>query len=166
MMAMLDAVIVRVTRRYNVAADRVFDAWLTPSQAGRFLFATRTGNVLYCEINPIVGGHFLVTDRRPNADAEESFYDAEHRGTYVEVERPHRLAFDFSIDPLGQHTTRVILDFVTMGVSITELVLTHDLGWGQEAQANAERARQGWTKMLDQLDKVLTLRTWGFKPGA
>ena len=162
---MSDPVIVRVTHRYNVAVERVFDAWLTPAQAGRFLFATRTGNILYCEIDPVVGGQFRVTDRRPDADAEESFYDAEHRGTYVEIEKPHRLAFDFSTDPLGQNATRVTVDFVTMGVSITEIVLTHNLGWGTEAMAYAERTRQGWTKMLEQLDKLLNARTWGFKPG-
>lgn len=160
---MSNPVVVRVTRRFNVPAERVFDAWITPAQASRFLFATRTGNVLHCDITPEVGGHFLVTDRRPDADAEESFYDAEHRGTYVEIERPHRLAFDFSADPLGQHVTRVTIDFVTMGAQITELVLTHNLGWDSEAQVNAERTRQGWTRMLEQLEKVLTTRTWGFK---
>jgi uncharacterized protein YndB with AHSA1/START domain len=159
-------VVVRVTRRYNLPAERVFDAWITPAQASRFLFATRTGNVLYCEIVPEVGGHFLVTDRRPNADEEESFYDAEHRGTYVEIERPHRLAFDFGVDPLGQHVTRVTIDFVTLGAQITEVVLAHNLGTDSDAQLHAERTRQGWTRMLDQLEKVLTTRTWGFKlPG-
>jgi hypothetical protein len=46
-------------------------------------------------------------------------------------------------------------------VSICELVLTHDLGEGEDAKANAKRTEQGWTRMLEQLDKVLTTRTWG-----
>lgn len=155
--------VVRVTHRYNVPAEKVFDAWITPSQAARFLFSTRTGNVLHCEIDPVEGGQFRVTDRRPNADAEESFYDAEHRGTYVELDRPNRLVFDFSADPLGLHVTRVTLDFVKLGVSITEIVLSHELGRGEEAEAQKERARLGWTRMLEQLEKVLTTRVWGFK---
>lgn len=165
--AMADPTIVRVTHRYNVSSERVFDAWMTPATAGRFLFATRTGNVLYCEIDPQVGGHFTVTDRRPNADGDESFFDAQHRGTYVEISRPHRLVFDFSVEPYSAGaTTRVTIDIVSMGPNICELVLSHDLGEGEDARANEQRTRQGWTTMLQQLDKVLTTRTWGFRtPG-
>jgi uncharacterized protein YndB with AHSA1/START domain len=152
---------VRVTHRYNVSAERVFDAWLTPALAARFLFASRTGNILLCDIEPRVGGEFTVTDRRPVADGEESFFEARHRGTYVEIDRPSRLAFDFGIEPSAEPATRVTLDFVPMGPNICELVLTHDLGSGKHARATAERTQQGWTRMLAQLEKVLTTRTWG-----
>jgi uncharacterized protein YndB with AHSA1/START domain len=158
-------VTVRVTHRYNVAAERVFDAWLTPAQAARFLFATRTGNILHCEITPEVGGGFVVTDRRPVGDGDESFFDAQHRGTYVEIDRPSRIAFDFVVEPYTEAPTRVTLDFVPMGVSICELVLTHDMGDSSDARANAKRTEQGWTRMLDMLDKVLTTRTWGLGLG-
>lgn len=162
---MADPILVRVTHRYNVPAERVFDAWVTPSVAGRFLFATRTGNVLYCEIEPVAGGQFIVTDRRPTADGDESFFDAQHRGTYVEVDRPSRLAFEFSVEPYSDHPTRVTIDFVPLGPNITELVLAHNLGDDETARVNEERTRQGWVKMLDQLEKVLSARTWGFKTG-
>jgi uncharacterized protein YndB with AHSA1/START domain len=159
-------VAVRVTRRINAPIDRVFDAWLTPSQAARFLFATRTGNILHCDIDPVVGGGFLVTDRRPVADGDESFFEAQHRGTFIEIERPSRIVFDFTVEPSTSEPTRVTLDFVPMGVSICELVLTHELGEGADAKANAKRAEQGWARMLEQLDKVLTIRSWGLgRPG-
>ena len=164
---MADPIIVRVTRRYNVPVEKVFDAWMTPAQAGRFLFTTRTGNILYCEIDPRVGGSFTVTDRRPNADSYESFFDAQHRGVYVEISRPHRLTFDFSVEPFFDQTTRVTIDFVPMGPNICELVLAHNLGDDDDARANEQRTRQGWANMLQQLDKVLTARSWGFKtPGS
>lgn len=154
--------IVRVTHRYNVPSVRVFDAWITPAQAGRFLFATRTGNVLQCEIDPQVGGEFTVTDRRPTADGDESFFEAQHRGVYVEMQRPHRLAFDFGVEPYAAGaTTRVTIDIVSLGPQMCELVLTHDMGEGETAQVNAERSRNGWANMLQQLDKVLTTRVWG-----
>ena len=164
---MAEPVIVRVTQRYNVPIARVFDAWLTPAQAGRFLFTTRTGNVLHCEIDAQVGGSFTVTDRRPNADGDESFYEAQHRGVFVEIQRPTRLVFDFGVEPFAaESTTRVTLDFVPLGVSICELVLAHNLGDSSDARVNAERTCQGWARMLEQLNKVLTTRSWGFKaPG-
>jgi uncharacterized protein YndB with AHSA1/START domain len=161
-------IVVRVTHRYNVPAERVFDAWLSPPIAARFLFATRTGNILNCEIDPRVGGEFTVTDRRPVADGEESFFDAQHRGTYVEIDRPGRLVFDFSVEPYTDSPTRVTIDVVPMGAHLCELVLSHELGNGTDARVNEERTRQGWTRMLAQLDKVLTTRSWGgFKaPGS
>jgi len=160
---MADPFIVRVTHRYNVPAERVFDAWLTPAQAGRFLFATRTGNILHCEIDPVVGGSFTVTDRRPLADGEDSFFDAQHRGVYVEISRPHRLVFDFSVEPYSGAPTRVTVDVVPLGPNICEVVLTHDLGTDPDASAYEQRTRQGWTTMLQQLDKVLTTRLWGMR---
>src|SRR3954471_17578726 len=99
--------IVRVTHRYNVSAERVFDAWLTPAQAARFLFATRTGNILHCDIEPMVGGGFLVTDRRPVADGLESFFEAQHRGTFIEIDKPNRIVFDFTVEPSSTPPTRV-----------------------------------------------------------
>ena len=164
---MSEPLIVRVTHRYNVSADKVFDAWINPALAGRFLFATRTGNVLHCEINPVVGGEFVVTDRRPTADGDESFFDAQHRGVYLELERPHRIAFDFRVEPYADQATRVTIDIVQLGSAMCDLVLTHQLGDDETARVMAERTRQGWTGMLAQLDKVLNTRSWGFKaPGS
>ena len=165
---MSSPVTVRVTHRYNVPADRVFDAWLNPQQAARFLFATRTGNILHCEIEPAVGGHFTVTDRRPVSDGDESFFDAQHRGTYLEIDRPNRLVFEFVVEPFTEQPTKVTLDFISMGSMACDLVLTHDLGDSEEAKFNAKRTEQGWTKMLEHLEKVLTTRTWGgfTRPGA
>ena len=159
--------IVRVTHRYNVPAERVFDAWITPAQAGRFLFVTRTGNIMQCDIEPHVGGSFSVTDRRPNADGDESFFDARHRGIYVEMNRPSRLAFDFAVGVSFDDATRVVIDIARITGNSCELTLTHDLGEGEEGQANAERTGQGWTRTLQMLDKVLNTRSWGFKfPGS
>jgi uncharacterized protein YndB with AHSA1/START domain len=157
---------VRVARRFNVPVERVFDAWITPAQAARFLFATRTGIILQCSLKPVVGGSFTVTDRRPVADGEESFFNAEHRGTYIEIKRPSRLVFDFSVEPhWNASPTRVALDFVALGANASELVLTHQLGEDGEDKGVIERTRQGWVRMLEQLDKLLTTRSWGFKTG-
>ena len=156
---------VHETHSFNVPAERVFDAWFNPAQAGRFLFATRTGVVMHCEIDPQVGGSFVVTDRRPNPDGDESFFEAQHRGTYVEIDRPRRIAFDFTVDPYGDHMTRVTIDILPSGNGC-ELFLTHDLGVSDDASTYVERTRRGWSAMLRQLEKVLSTRLWGLRtPG-
>ena len=150
----MSSVIVRLSHRYAAPVERVFDAWLNPAQACRFLFATRTGNIMRCQIDARVGGGFTVTDRRPFADGDESVFDAEHRGTYVEIVRPQRLVFDFSVEPYGE-SSRVTLEFQSTGTSACELLLTHELGDGEDALAYEARTRKGWTTMLATLEREL-----------
>lgn len=151
---------VHETHSFQAPAERVFDAWLNPAQASRFLFATQTGNVMHCEIDPQVGGTFSIRDRRPTADGDESFFEAEHRGVYIEIDRPRRLVFDFSVEPFSERQTRVTIEIAPSG-SGCDLVLTHDLGDSEEAAYYVERTRRGWSAMLRQLEKVVATRLWG-----
>lgn len=152
---MSSPVIVSVTHRYSAPAERVFDAWLTPAQASRFLFATRTGCVMQCSIQPEVGGSFLVTDRRPQADGDESVFDVVHRGTWLEIDRPRRLVFEFGVPAYSNEDTRVTLEFTPLGPAACELQLTHDMGTDPEAHGMADNSRRGWTTMLAALEREL-----------
>ena len=152
---MSSPVIVRVSHRFTAPAERVFDAWLTPNQAARFFFATRTGNIMRCEIDARVGGTFLVTDRRPQADGDESVFDAEHHGTYLQIERPERLVFDLAVSPYSDEPTRVTIDITPESPNSCELTLTHELGDTPMARAYELQTLQGWTKMLDKLEREL-----------
>jgi uncharacterized protein YndB with AHSA1/START domain len=158
---MASPVVVMASHRYTAPADRLFDAWLTPSQASRFLFATRTGNILRCEIDAREGGHFFVTDRRPQADGDESVMDAEHRGTYVVIERPHRIVFDFIVPPYTEPATRVHLDFTPLSSQACELTLTHELGDSDMARAFEQQTRAGWVRMLETIERELFPRRIG-----
>ena len=70
--------------RFDFSIERVFDAWLDPAKASKFLFTTPTGKMVRVEIDARVGGSFNITRR----DGE----DVEHVGTYVEIDRARRLA--------------------------------------------------------------------------
>jgi uncharacterized protein YndB with AHSA1/START domain len=135
---------VRVTHRYDAAPERVFDAWLDPKLAGRFLFATPTGQMVKAEIDPRVGGKFNFTDRRPDMG------DVEHVGSYLEIDRPRRLVFEFAVPAYDPTKTRVTIEIAPSG-SGSELTLTHDgvlEGWVTQTQA-------GWGVILDGLEKVV-----------
>jgi uncharacterized protein YndB with AHSA1/START domain len=160
---MSSSVVVRVSHRYSAPAERVFDAWLTPGQASRFLFRTRTGNVMRCEMVPEVGGGFTVTDRRPAADGDESVFDVVHMGKYLEIQRPRRLVFELTVLTYTEETTNVTVEVASLGPQASELTLTHDMGATDTARMNEESSRKGWTNMLSLMERELFPRRVGIQ---
>jgi uncharacterized protein YndB with AHSA1/START domain len=130
---------VRVTRRFDASAERVFDAWLDPKTAGRWLFATPTGQMVRVEIDARIGGRFILVDRR---DGE----DVEHRGEYLDIDRPRRLVFIFGVPKYSAETTRVCIDIVPRETGC-ELTLTHE----GVLPEYADRTKGGWTEILGRL---------------
>ena len=162
MNTMTDAPVLIVRRIFDASPARVFDAWLTPSQAARFLFRTRTGNVMQCEITPEVGGGFTVIDRRPAADGDESVFDVVHLGKYVVLDRPRRIVFDFSVLMFGsEDPTRVTVDILPVNPQACELVLTDDMGTSEHARMLEDASRKGWTNMLALMERELFPRRVG-----
>jgi uncharacterized protein YndB with AHSA1/START domain len=158
---MSSPVVIRVSHRYSAPAERVFDAWLTPGQASRFLFRTRTGNVMQCVITPDVGGGFTVTDRRPTADGDDSVFDVVHMGKYVEIARPRRLVFDLTVLTYTEETTRVTVEVTPLGSQASELTLTHELGSSDSARYMEETTTKGWVNMLALIERELFPRRVG-----
>lgn len=131
--------VVRVSRRFEAPAERVFDAWLDPAHAGKWLFATPTGEMVHVAIDARVGGSFLFVDRRDGVDVE-------HVGEYIVIDRPRRLVFDFLVPKYSQITTRVTIEIVPLGESC-ELTLLHE---GVLADYVA-RTEAGWSGLLAAL---------------
>ncbi|HEY2749871.1 SRPBCC domain-containing protein [Phenylobacterium sp.] len=135
---------VRVSRHYEASPERVFDAWLDPKVAAKFLFATPNGTMIKAEIDPKVGGHFTFTDRRPDMG------EVEHVGTWLEIDRPRRLVFEFAVPAYEPSRTRITLEFAADGAGCA-LTLTHE-GVFEDylVQTNA-----GWGMILDALARAL-----------
>src|SRR3954469_17499533 len=140
---MADPVLVTVERRIAAPPEKVFDAWFDPAGLGRWLFATADGVMEKVELDPRVGGRFLVAERR-GADL------AEHHGEYVEIDRPRRLAFDFWTN-FSEERTRVTVTVVPDGDGAL-LTLRHEGVWADYEA----RTRQGWTMIVDKLAGRLT----------
>ncbi len=145
MVSTLKLLVVRVTRRFNASAERVFDAWLDPEKARRFLFATPTGEMVRVEIDPRVGGAFIVTERRDGQDAE-------HTGEYIEIDRPRRLVFTMHAEKGSSERSVVSIDIVRQGNGC-ELTLTYEIDpkWAEYK----DRTEAGWIMILDGLAATL-----------
>ena len=133
---------IRVKHRYTASAERVFDAWLDRERAGKWLFATPTGHMVRVEIDARVGGKFIFTRR----DGE----DVDHVGEYLEIDRPRRLVFTFSVPKYSTESTRVTIEIVPAG-SGCELTLTHELVLPEWESGTAS----GWAMILDNLSKTV-----------
>ena len=134
---------VRVTRRFDASPERVFDAWLDPESARRWLFATPTGAMARAEIDARVGGSFVFVDRR---DGE----DVEHVGRYEEIARPRRLVFSFAVPKYSPDQSRVTVEIRPDGDGC-ELTLT-----AEHVPAEwASRTEEGWRTILDALAERL-----------
>lgn len=137
------SVTVHVTRRFSASAERVFDAWLDADKAGRWLFATATGQMVRAEIDARVGGAFVFVDRR---DGE----DVEHVGEYLEIDPPRRLVFTFRVPKYSPHFTRVTVEIVRLGTGC-ELTLCHE----GVLPDYVTRTEAGWTTILEGLARSL-----------
>jgi uncharacterized protein YndB with AHSA1/START domain len=135
---------VTVTRRFDASPEAVFDAWLDPKKAGRFVFATPTGTMVRAEIDAKVGGTFVFVDRRPEMG------DVLHTGEYLEIDRPRRLVFTFLVPEFSKDSTTVTVE-IRPASGGCELTLTHE----GVLPDYAEKTEQGWDMILDGLAKVL-----------
>lgn len=124
-------------------AVRVFDAWLDPTVASRWLFATPDGTIVRCEIDARPGGAFVITDRRPAGDVA-------HVGRYVEIDRPRRLVFTFGVPTYSDLETTVTLTLTAAG-SGCEVTLRHE-GVPPEWASQTE---QGWRDLCARLEALL-----------
>jgi len=134
---------VTVSRRVSAPVEAVYDAWLDPDQAGRWLFRTEGGQLERCEIDARVGGGFRIDERREGALAE-------HHGEYVELERPYRLAFDFWTS-FSEERTRVTVVIARMAGDGSLLTLTHEGVWPDWA----DKTQMGWSMILEGLARSL-----------
>jgi uncharacterized protein YndB with AHSA1/START domain len=130
---------VRLSRSFDASPECVFDAWLNPATAGRWLFATAAGQMVRLEIDARPGGRFLIVERRGGEDVE-------HLGEYIEVDRPRRLAFSFTVPRYSPLATRVAIEIAPARAGC-ELTLTHE-GVLEEWASSTEA---GWKSILDGL---------------
>jgi len=135
--------IVKVTYSFSASPKRVFDAWLNPETTGQWLFATPTGKMVRVEIDPRVGGRFVLVDRRNGEDVE-------HTGEYLEIDRPRRLVFTFGVPKYSPLFSKVTIE-VEPAAQGCDLTLTQE----QVPVEYLSSSEKGWTGILAGLARCL-----------
>jgi two-component system cell cycle response regulator DivK len=137
---------VEVTRRFEAPPERLFDAWLDPESAGRWLFATPEGEMVRTEIDAQVGGRYKIVERR---DGE----DVLHTGTYEEIDPPHRLVFTLAVPKYSSDEARVSVDIAPEDSGGASLTLRQSVP--AQTPVPVEKIREGWETLLDGLGAEL-----------
>jgi len=142
----LPPVEVRVAQRFRASAERVFNAWVDPGTAGRWLFATALRPMSRVSIDARAGGAFHFEGRR---DGKSVVY----AGHYIEIVRPRRLAFTVSCGQCADEVARVRVEIVPLAAGC-------DLRLVQEnvPPDDADRIGGRWDGMLYGLAAMLDRR--------
>ncbi|HYD17238.1 MAG TPA: SRPBCC family protein [Patescibacteria group bacterium] len=130
---------IRVQRSFLAKPEKIYDAWLDPAIARKFLFATPDGEMQRVDIDAKEGGGFVIIERR-------GAQDVEHHGTYEKLARPQRIVFTFTASPSPDVATRVSIDIMPDGNG-SAVTVTHE---GVPA-GYAQKTEEGWTKILNGL---------------
>jgi len=144
--------ILRMTRRFEAAPERVFDAWLDPATARRWLFTLPSDQEYRAELDARVGGRWTITARRGGMD-----YTAV--GEYLEIDRPRRLVFTFAMPQFSPNSDRLTVEIAPDGAGCI-LTLTQE---GVDIAAElgllpagvAGGTETGWIDMFDTLAATL-----------
>jgi uncharacterized protein YndB with AHSA1/START domain len=141
-------VIATVEGLFSVPAERIFDAFLDTQLIGRFMFGPeiRAEEIVSLQNEPRVGGTFSYIVRRQGKTFD-------HTGEYVEIDRPHRLVFTWTVKEDPSNTqSRIVIEIVPI-IDGCELTLTHEMPRGQEDFV--EKSKVAWGKMIDKLTEIL-----------
>ncbi len=140
-----------VVRSFNIPAERVFDAWLDPTQIGRWMFGpvVREERIVRLTLDARVGGTFSFVVERQGQEID-------HTGEYVEIDRPRRLVFTWGTRDSLPETSRVTIELTPVPAGC-ELKLTHEMSprWAEFT----ERAASSWKTMLGALERALNSPT-------
>jgi len=127
---------VRVAQRFSAPPEAVFDAWIDPATAGKWLFATAWRPMSRVTIDARAGGRFRFEERPDGSGIIRA-------GRYIEIARPGRLVFTFSGEKRPQDAARVSVEIVAADTGC-ELALVHEGVLPHDAAHTEGR----WTGML------------------
>ena len=146
-----------MTRNFDVASERVFDAWLNPEMMRKWFF-TLEGTNKVAQNNPQVGGDWEIIDQR---DGKE--YRA--IGEYLEIDPSQKLVFTFKMLQFSESQDKITVELkeIQEGCEMTfsqNITVPHEENW---TIADIEKAsgeyrdgsEHGWNIMFMGLKELV-----------
>lgn len=151
-MSTQEAVVLRLTRRFDAPRERVFEAWTNPDVLREWWAAQPQWEGAGAEVDLRPGGRYRLSMK----DTEQGSVHTV-AGEYKEISPPERLAYTWSWEGnpeemTGSDDTLVIVEFHEDGDG-TEVVVTHS-GFANEQIRDMHV--DGWNGTLNTLEQVLS----------
>ncbi len=89
-----------MTRKFDVAEEKVFDAWLNPEMLRKWFFTMEHTNKV-AKNEPDVGGTWEIVDHREGNDYKAI-------GKYIEVDSPNKLVLTFRMPQFSDTEDRIL----------------------------------------------------------
>jgi uncharacterized protein YndB with AHSA1/START domain len=138
---------IKIVRRFDAPADLVFDVWTTPEHV-RNWWGWETDQMTVCEIDLRVGGGYRFV-------AGDGNREVAFRGTYQEIERPHRLVATEVYEPYPESES---VNTLTLeednGVTTMRILVVHQTQEARDATV-ASGMESGLQHSLDRVDEIL-----------
>jgi uncharacterized protein YndB with AHSA1/START domain len=136
---------VQIRRRVRAGVEEIFDLWTKPDLMVRWMspFPGEVYCTASCDLRP--GGVFSLVMSSKEASREVS-------GTYVQIDRPHKLVFTW-LGPLTNDVTTLVTVELNPRGDETELVLSHER---LPTLAIVEGHTRGWGNILDHMADAIS----------
>ena len=141
----------RVSHHFKASPERVYDAWLDPGLVRAWMAAALkslglAGDIRRVEIDARVGGKFFFSDIRDGNEAR-------HWGTYLELERPRKIAFTWIVDESEEADPSTVTLSIEPEASGCVATIVHELdaAWAEYVA----RTESGWARMLSEVERLL-----------
>ncbi len=137
---------VHINKIIHAPIEKVFDAWLNPSMLSKFMKGMPDKTDTDVKIDAREGGHFTFVMHFGNDKIA-------HTGTYVKIDRPHKLVFTWASPHSVADNSTVSVTFTTMDDHRTNVSLTHVKFIDEESRSGHE---EGWRNILENLNDMLS----------
>ena len=135
----------RLSRRFDAAPERVFDAWTDPALLRRWWAAQPDWDSPAAEADARPGGRYRLSMTDTSSGVTHTV-----AGEYVEVARPERLVYTWQWEDMPNASdTRVTVEFHPDGDGTR--VELHQTGFSSDE--DRDQHAHGWNGCLDNLDR-------------
>jgi uncharacterized protein YndB with AHSA1/START domain len=147
----------KMMRTFEVAPERVFDAWLNPEMMRKWFFTLEGTNKL-AQNNPQVGGTWEIIDHRDGKDYRAI-------GEYIEIDPPKKLVFTFKMPQFSETVDTITVEIKELqeGCEMTftqNIIVPHEENWTKSDIEKAlgeyhDGSEHGWNLMFMGLKELV-----------